>query len=63
MSPLILRLFLFAIAALAIVTMSAFYAEADDAAALKSIPRRFVRFYLACVLLTAIVWAMGAFMA
>ncbi|MFT5830516.1 MAG: hypothetical protein ACI9D0_001101 [Bacteroidia bacterium] len=63
MTPLILRLLLFAIAALAIVTMAAFYAEADDTAALKSIPRRFIRFYLACALLTVIVWAMGAFMA
>jgi hypothetical protein len=63
MSPLILRLGLFAIATFAIVTMAAFYAEADDKAALKSIPRRFFRFYIACAILTAIIWAMGAFLA
>jgi hypothetical protein len=63
MSPLVLRLVLFAIATFAIVTMAAFYGEADDKVALKSIPRRFVRFYVACMILTLIVWVMGAFFA
>jgi hypothetical protein len=63
MSPLLLRLFFFAIATFAIVTMAAFYAEADDREALKSIPRRFARFYVACAVLTLVVWAMGAFLA
>lgn len=63
MSPLLLRLVFFGIATFAIVTMAAFYAEADDTEALKSIPRRFVRFYAACALLTLIVWSMGAFLA
>lgn len=50
---------LFAIASLVIVVMSALYSEADDSAALASVPRRFVRFYGACVVLAAIVWLMG----
>ena len=56
---MIVHLVLFAVATLVIVTMSAFYAEADDQAALASIPRRFVRFYGACELLSGIVWLMG----
>lgn len=56
---MIVHLILFAVATLAIVTMSAFYAEAEDRAALASIPRRFVRFYGACVLLSVVVWLMG----
>lgn len=56
---MILHLVLFAVASLVIVVMSALYSEADDAVALASVPRRFVRFYAACVVLAAIVWLMG----
>lgn len=56
---MILHLVLFAIASLVIVVMSALYAEADDAVALAGVPRRFVRFYGACVVLALIVWLMG----
>ncbi len=56
---MILHLLLFALATLVVVVMAAFYAEADDTAALKSVPRRFVRFYLSCVVLGAIVWLLG----
>ena len=56
---MIVHLLLFAVATLAIVVMSAFYAEADDTVALKTVPRRFVRFYGACLLLAAVVWALG----
>ena len=60
MTPLIIRLVLFAVASLAIVTMTAFYSEADDSAALRSVPRRFIRFYLACSILALLIWTMGA---
>ena len=56
---MIVHLLLFALATLAIVVMSAFYSEADDIAALKSVPRRFLRFYGSCLVLGAIVWALG----
>ena len=42
-----------------VVVMAAFYAEADDRAALASVPKRFVRFYLSCVVLGGIVWLLG----
>lgn len=56
---MIVHLALFAVAALVVVIMSAFYSEADDRAALASVPRRFVRFYGACVILAALVWLLG----
>jgi hypothetical protein len=56
---LIEHLFLFALATLVIVVMSAFYAEADDMVALKGIPRRFLRFYGACLILAIVVWLLG----
>ncbi len=56
---MIVHLLLFAIATLVIVVMSAFYIEADDAAALRSVPRRFVRFYGACLILALLVWLLG----
>jgi len=55
----ILHLLQFALATLAIVILSAFYSEADDATALRSVPRRFLRFYLSCLVLGAAVWALG----
>ena len=39
----------FLLLSLAIVVMSAFYAEPNDAAALRSVPRRFLVFVLSCV--------------
>lgn len=56
---MIVHLLLLALATLIIVVMSAFYAEADDVAALKSVPRRFLRFYGACLLLAVVVWGLG----
>lgn len=52
---MIVHLLLFAVATLVVVVMSAFFAEADDAAALASVPKRFVRFYGACVILAVLV--------
>ncbi len=56
---MILHLLLFALATLVVVVLAAFYAEADDRAALRSVPRRFVRFYLSCVVLGGLVWLLG----
>jgi len=56
---MITHMLLFGLATLIIVVMSAFYAEADDVAAFKSVPRRFLRFYGACLILAAAVWALG----
>ena len=56
---MIVHALLFALATLVVVVMAAFYAEADDKVALRSVPRRFVRFYLACVLLGGVVWLLG----
>lgn len=44
---------LLAIAVLAICIVNAFIAEADDAAALASVPKRFLRFYLIMAALVA----------
>lgn len=56
---MIVHALLFALATLVVVVMAAFYAEADDSEALRSVPKRFVRFYLSCVVLGALVWALG----
>ena len=56
---MIVHLLLFALATLVVVVMAAFYAEADDRAALASVPKRFVRFYLSCVVLGGVVWLLG----
>jgi hypothetical protein len=48
---------LFFLISLAIAAMSAVYAEADDRAALKSLPRRFTTFVVGCAVLTAIMLA------
>ena len=44
---------LLAVAVLAICLVNAFIAEADDGAALASVPKRFVRFYLVMLALVA----------
>jgi|GEM_PF-3935441 len=44
---------LLAVAVLSICIVNAFIAEADDAAALASVPKRFVRFYLVMLALVA----------
>lgn len=44
---------LLALAVLAICVVNAFIAEADDAAALASVPKRFLRFYLVMLALVA----------
>lgn len=54
MTDLLIHLGLFSIAALVIVTLGAFYAEPDDAKALRSLPRRFFTFMLGCGLLAAV---------
>ena len=56
---MIVHLLLFALATLVVVLMAAFYAEADDKVALRSVPKRFVRFYLSCVVLGGVVWLLG----
>lgn len=45
---------LFAMLAVAIVVMSAFYAEMEDRPALASVPRRFFVFLVSCGLLAAV---------
>ncbi|MEZ5978958.1 MAG: hypothetical protein R3F34_12135 [Planctomycetota bacterium] len=50
---LAVHLVMLAVAVLAISLVSAFVVEADDAVALRSLPRRFVRFFAACLLLLA----------
>ena len=49
------HLFLFAIVAIAIVTSSAFYADAEDAPAFRSIARRLFWFVGGCALLAALI--------
>lgn len=48
------HLVLFAIVSFVIVTIGAFYAERDDAAAFRSLPRRYAMFVLGCAVLTAV---------
>lgn len=52
---LAIHLGLFAVVAAAIVLMSAFYAEAEDRAALASLPKRLLAFTLGCALLAAVI--------
>ena len=51
---LAVHLLLFGVIALAIVTLGAFFAEPDDAKALKSVPRRLLTFVVGCAILVAI---------
>jgi len=39
---------------LAIVVMSAFYSEPEDARALRSVPRRYAMFVVACAVIAAV---------
>ena len=48
------HLVLFAIVSFVIVTIGAFYSERDDAAAFKSLPRRYTMFVIGCAVLTAV---------
>jgi hypothetical protein len=52
---LAIHLGLFAVVALAIVVMSAFYAEAQDRSALRSLPKRLLAFSLGCALLAGVI--------
>ena len=45
---------LFLVLSLAIVVLSAFYSEAEDGPALRSIPRRYVVFVAACAVVAAV---------
>lgn len=45
---------LFAIVSFVIVTVGAFYADRDDRAAFRSLPRRYAMFVLGCAILTAV---------
>lgn len=51
---LALHVALFLVVAIAIVAMGAFYSEADDRRALRSVPRRLLVFLFGCAVLVAI---------
>ena len=55
MNDLAVHLGLFVLVGLGIVALAAFYAEADDRAALRSLPRRFAMFALGCGILAGLV--------
>jgi hypothetical protein len=52
--------FFFLVLSLAIVVMSAFYSEAEDAAALRTVPRRYAVFVGACALVASVMLALEA---
>ena len=54
MNDLGTHLALFAVITFVIVTLGAFYTEAEDGKALRSLPRRFVVFVIGCGIVTAI---------
>lgn len=54
MNDLPIHLVLFVVIGVAIVTMGAFYAEADDRIALRSLPRRLGSFFGGCALLVIV---------
>jgi hypothetical protein len=56
---LLAHLGFFLVLSLAIVVMSAFYSEAEDAPALRSIPRRFAVFVGACAIVAVIMLVLG----
>lgn len=60
---LLSHLAFFLILSAAIVVMSAFYADADDGRALRSVPRRFVVFVGSCALIAAVMLALEALFA
>jgi len=49
-----IHLLLFVVISAAIVTMSAFFTEAKDLAALKGLPKRLAVFLIGCAILTAV---------
>ncbi len=57
---LVLHVALFLVVAAAIVVLGSFYSERDDAAALRSLPRRFTYFLLGCAALTAVMLVLEA---
>ena len=54
MNDLLVHLVLFLVLSAVIVLMGTFYAEPDDAAALRSYPMRLVKFLLGCGVLTVL---------
>ncbi|MEO6710937.1 MAG: hypothetical protein ABI054_11050 [Planctomycetota bacterium] len=54
MSEILVHILLFLVASLAIVGLGSCYADADDGAALRNFPRRFVMFLAGCGLLAGI---------
>jgi len=54
MSSLLEHLLLFAAVAFAIALMGSFYAEPDDARALRSLPRRYALFLFGCALVVLV---------
>ena len=48
MSEIVIHLALFLLVSLAIVLLGAFYSEAEDGKALRSVPRRLMVFLLGC---------------
>ena len=53
----------FLVLSLVIVVMSAFYAEACDARALRSVPRRYAVFVVTCAVIAAVMLACEALFA
>ena len=54
MIDLTTHIFLFALVALAIVTLSSFFSESEDGPALRGLPRRFAYFFLGVGVLTVL---------
>ena len=54
MSDIVIHVLLFLVASLAVVTMGTFYSHADDATALKELPRRYGVFVASCAVVAAV---------
>ena len=54
MNDLLVHFLLFSILSAVIVLMGAFYAEPDDAKALRGFPRRFLVFFVGCGVLAGV---------
>lgn len=63
MKDLPFHLALFAFVGLAIVSLSSFYAESDDRAALRGIVRRFAYFAFGCTVLVGVILFCESFFA
>ena len=63
MNGLLVHVLFFLILSLAIVVMSAFYSEAEDAPALKSVPRRYRVFVAACAVVAVVMLVLEHFFA